>query len=336
MSRWTPSFSKQLFPAILALSIFSLQNASAQDALPSWNDTATKARIIAFVEDVTNTSSENFVPVEARIATFDNDGTLWSEQPVYFQIAFSLDRVKAMAADHPEWATEQPYQAIIEDDLEALKASGKEGLLKIMVAAHAGMTEAEFRQNVEDWAMTATHPKTGRLYNEMIYQPMLELLDYLRTNDFKTYIVSGGGVQYMRAMGLDAYGIPAEQIIGSSITTKLETRDGKPVLVRQPELFFNDDKEGKPMSISRIIGRRPIAAFGNSDGDLQMLQWTDAGEGNTLKVYIHHTDADREWAYDRGSHIGGFDKGLDIATELDWTLVDMKNDWAVIYPFDVK
>jgi phosphoserine phosphatase len=318
------------------LSVLALQSALAQDPLPSWNDTATKSRIISFVEDVTNTTSENFVPAEARIATFDNDGTLWSEQPIYFQIAFSLDHIKAMASDHPVWATTQPFKAVIEDDMKALKASGKEDLLKIMGVAHTGMTEAEFQKDAAEWAATAQYPKTGHRYNEMIYKPMLEILEYLRANGFKTYIVSGGGVQFMRAVGLDAYGIPPEQIIGSSIATKLEIRDGKPVLVRQPDLFFNDDKQGKPMSISRIIGRRPIAAFGNSDGDLQMLQWADAGEGDTLKVFVHHTDAVREWAYDRDSHIGQFDKGLDIASDLGWTIVDMKNDWAVIYPFDAR
>lgn len=336
MSRWTPSFSKKLFPAVLVLSIFGLQSAFAQDALPSWNDTATKARIMAFVEDVTDPSSENFVPAAARIATFDNDGTLWSEQPFYFQALFALDRVKAMAGDHPEWKTTQPFQAVIEDDTEALKASGQKGMLAIMAAAHTNMTEAEFAQSVADWNATARHPKSDRPYSEMIYQPMLEVLDYLRTNGFKTYIVSGGGVQFMRAMDLQPYGIPPEQIIGSSIVTELEMRDGEPVIVRKPKIFFVDDKEGKPIAIKRIIGRRPIAAFGNSDGDLQMLQWTDAGDGDTLKVFVHHTDADREWAYDRDSHIGQFDKGLDIANDLGWTVVDMKSDWSVIYPYNTQ
>lgn len=312
------------------------QTAFAQDPLASWNDSASKTNIISFVEDVTDESSANFVPAEARIATFDNDGTLWSEQPLYFQLAFALDRIKEMAPDHPEWADMQPFKGILEGDMEAIKESGHEGLLKVIAASHSGMTEAEFKKNVEDWNATAVHPKTEQPYNQMIYQPMLEVLDYLRANDFKTYIVSGGGVQFMRAMNLSDYGIPPEQIIGSSITTELEVRDGVPVLVRQPDMFFVDDKEGKPMAISRIIGRRPIAAFGNSDGDLQMLQWTDAGPGETLQVYIHHTDADREWAYDRESSIGKFDEGLDIATDLDWTIVDMKSDWSVIYPFDAN
>ena len=336
MSRWAPSFSIKFIPAVLVLSVFGLQSASAQDPLPSWNDAASKTRILAFVGDVTDPSSANFVPAAARIATFDNDGTLWSEQPFYFQALFALDRVKAMAGDHPEWKTTQPFQAVIEDDTEALKAAGTEGLLAIMAAAHTNMTEAEFAQSVVEWNSTARHPKSDRPYSEMIYQPMLEVLDYLRANGFKTYIVSGGGVQFMRAMDLQPYGIPPEQIIGSSIVTELEMRGGVPVIVRKPEVFFIDDKEGKPLAIKRIIGRRPIAAFGNSDGDLQMLQWTDAGEGDTLKVFVHHTDADREWAYDRDSHIGQFDKGLDIANELGWTVVDMKTDWSVIYPFNMQ
>ena len=323
-----------LFTAIF-LSALGLHGAYAQDPLPSWNDAASKTRIMTFVSDVTNPSSENFVPVAERIATFDNDGTLWSEQPFYFQALFALDRIKALADDHPEWKTTQPFQAVIEGDTDALKASGTEGMLAIMTAAHAGMTEAEFAESVVEWDNTARHPKSDRRYSEMIYQPMLEVLDYLRANGFKTYIVSGGGVQFMRAMDLKPYGIPLEQIIGSSIVTELEMRDGVPVIVRKPKIFFIDDKEGKPVAIKRIIGRRPIAAFGNSDGDLQMLQWTDAGEGDTLKVFVHHTDADREWAYDRDSHIGQFDKGLDIANDLGWTVVDMKSDWSVIYPFNM-
>lgn len=325
--------SSRFFLAAIALAVLT-QAAFAQDQLPSWNDTESKQRIISFVEDVTNDASVNYVPPEERIATFDNDGTLWSEQPIYFQVAFSLDRIKELAPDHPEWANTQPFKGIIEGDLEAVAATGEEGLLKVIAASHAGITETEFQTIVEEWAATATHPRTGKPYGDMVYQPMLEVLQYMRDNGFKTYIVSGGGVQFMRAMQLTAYGIPPEQIIGSSIVTELEMRDGLPVLVRQPKLFFIDDKEGKPIAISRIIGRRPIAAFGNSDGDLNMLQWTDAGEGRTLKVFIHHTDAEREWAYDRDSHIGRFDKGWDVANDLDWTIVDMKNDWAVIYPFD--
>lgn len=320
--------------ALLAFS--SATTAFAHDPLPSWRDTASKARITAFIDDVTNTASNNYVEPKARIATFDNDGTLWSEQPVYFQLLFSLDQIKAMAADHPEWKTTQPFQAVLENDLEALKASGQKGLMEILAVTHSGMTEAKFRATVQNWAAMATHPKTGRPYTEMIFQPMLEVLDYFRANGFKTYIVSGGGVQFMRAMGLSAYGIPPEQYIGSSIVSDFEIRDGVPVIVRKPDVFFNNDKAGKPVAIQRVIGRRPIAAFGNSDGDLQMLQWTDAGHGNTLKVIVHHTDEAREWAYDRGSHIGGLDKALDIAGSLGWTLVDMKEDWSVIYPFETK
>ena len=318
---------------VLAWSV-SATGSLAQDPLPSWRDSAAKQRIIEFVAEVTDRSSPRFVPVERRIATFDNDGTLWSEKPVYVQLQFAVDRVKALAPKHPLWQTTQPFKAVLEDDSDALLASGKKGLLKIMAAAHAGMTEAEFRTIVETWIATARHPRFRRAYNELTYKPMLEVLDHLRANGFKTFIVSGGGVSFMRPWAPKAYGIPPEQIIGSSIKTKLDARDGKLVLVRLPEVFFINDKAGKPVGINKFIGRRPIAAFGNSDGDLQMLQWTAAGKGPHLNVIVHHTDAKREWAYDRRSHVGRLDKALDEARSRGWTVVDMKRDWAVIYPFE--
>ncbi len=315
--------------AVLALATVS---AYAADPLPSWNDGAAKTSIVEFVGKVTDKSSPNFVPEPERIATFDNDGTLWSEQPAYFQLLFAIDRVRALAPQHPEWKTKQPFKAVLDGDMKSLAASGEKGILELVMATHAGMSTAEFEQVVKDWLATAKHPKTHRPYTEMVFQPMLELLDYLRANGFKTFIVSGGGIEFMRPWVEEVYGIPPEQVIGSTIKTKFETRDGKPVLTRLPEIDFIDDKAGKPVGINRNIGRRPIAAFGNSDGDLQMLQWTTAGEGARFALYVHHTDAKREWAYDRESHIGKFDKGLDEARAKGWTIVDMKTDWKLIYP----
>ena len=304
--------------------------------LPSWNESKAKESIINFVNEVTNETNPNFINPADRIATFDNDGTLWSERPVYFQLLFAIDRVKELAPQHPEWKTTQPFKAVIENDMKALAESGEHGLLKLVMATHAGMTTEKFEQIVKDWIATAKHSKTNKLYKEMVFQPMLELLDYLRTNDFKTYIVSGGGIEFMRPWVEEVYGIPPEQVVGSSIKVKFEMTDNGPVLRRLPEIDFIDDKEGKPVGIHKFIGKRPIAAFGNSDGDLQMLQWTAAGDGKRLMVYIHHTDAEREWAYDRKSHIGRLDKGLDEANEKGWTVVDMKNDWNVIYPFELN
>jgi phosphoserine phosphatase len=301
------------------------------DPLPSWNDGNAKQSIIDFVTAVTDENSADFVKPEDRIATFDNDGTLWSEQPYYFQLQFALDRVKAMAPDHPEWKNKQPFKAILENDLKTVMESGMKGLMEIVMTTHAGMTTEEFSQIVKEWINTAKHPKTNKLYKEMVFQPMLELLAYLRANGFKTYIVSGGGIEFMRPWTEAVYGIPPEQIIGSSIKTKFEIKDGKPVIVRLPEINFIDDKEGKPVGIHQFIGKRPIAAFGNSDGDLQMLQWTAAGDGKRLMLYVHHTDAEREWAYDRDSHIGQLKKGLDEANEKGWIVVDMKNEWNKIY-----
>ncbi len=302
------------------------------DPLPSWNEGTAKQSIADFVARVTNPASPEFVPEAERIATFDNDGTLWSEKPAYFQLLFAIDRVKALAPEHPEWRTQQPFKAVLDGDMEALAAAGEHGLLELVIASHAGMTTVEFEAIVKDWIATARHPTTGRPFTEMVYQPMLELLDYLRANGFKTFIVSGGGIEFMRPWTEGVYGIPPEQVVGSSIKTVFEMRDGGPVLVRLPEIDFIDDKEGKPVGINSHIGRRPIAAFGNSDGDLQMLQWTAAGDEPSFCLYVHHTDADREWAYDRDSHVGRLDMGLDEAKARGWTVVDMKSDWRTVFP----
>ncbi len=267
-----------------------------------------------------------------RIATFDNDGTLWAEQPMYFQLAFALDRVKALAPQHPEWAAKEPFASLLKGDLKAALAGGEHAMLEIVMATHAGLTTEEFEAVVKAWIATARHPVTKRPYTEMVYQPMLELLAYLRANGFKTFIVSGGGIEFMRPWTEKVYGIPPEQVVGSSIKTKLEVREGKPVLVRLPEVDFIDDKAGKPVGIHQHVGRRPIAAFGNSDGDLEMLQWTAAGGGPRFCLYVHHDDAEREWAYDRQSHVGRLDKGLDEAAAKGWTIVSMKADWSAIYP----
>lgn len=320
------------FTASIAMLLAASVTAVASDPLASWNDNAAKQSVMAFVERVTDEGSPDFVPVEERIATFDNDGTLWSEQPYYFQLAFALDRVKAMAPDHPEWKTQQPFKGVLEGDLKAVMAGGKKSLIEIVAATHAGMTADEFEQIVTDWISTAKHPKTGRLYKEMIYQPMLDLLTYLRANGFKTFIVSGGGIEFMRPWTEATYGIPPEQVVGSSIKSRYEVRDGKPVIVRLPEIDFIDDREGKPVGIHSHIGRRPILAAGNSDGDWQMLQYTTIDHSPSFGLIVHHTDGEREWAYDRESHIGQLDKALDDAKQKGWTVVDMKQDWKTIYP----
>ena len=318
---------------VLALTVITIKG-QAGDPLPSWNDTAPKKAVIAFVERVTKEGSPDFVPVAERIATLDNDGTLWAEQPMYFQLAFALDRTKALAPQHPEWKTREPFASLMKGDLKGVMAGGERSLGEIVMASHAGVTTEEFAQIVKDWMATAKHPKTGRHYNEMIYQPMVELLAYLRANGFKTFIVSGGGIEFMRPWVEQAYGIPPEQVIGSSIQTKFEMRAGKPVLVRLPKIDFIDDKEGKPVGINSHIGRRPIAAFGNSDGDLQMLQWTMAGSGARFALIVHHDDAEREWSYDRKSSIGKLDKAWDEATAKGWTVVDMKTDWKRVFAFE--
>ena len=299
--------------------------------MPSWNDGAAKKSIMAFVERVTADGTPDFVPVAERIATFDNDGTLWSEQPMYFQAFFVFDRIKVLAPKHPEWKDKEPYASVLRGDVKAALAGGEHALLEMVMATHAGLTTEEFEHIVKDWIATAKHPVTGRLYTEMVYQPMLELLAYLRANGFKTYIVSGGGIEFMRPWTERVYGIPPEQVIGSSIRTKFELCDGRPVLVRLPEINFIDDKAGKPVGIQQHIGRRPIAAFGNSDGDFEMLDWTTSGNGPRFGLIVHHTDADREWAYDRKSHVGKLDKGLNEAASKGWTIVSMKDDWTTIY-----
>lgn len=322
---------------LLLIAVGVLANsAEAGDPLPSWNEGAAKRSIIVFVNRVTQPGSPDFVAPEQRIATFDNDGTLWSEQPMYFQLFFAIDRVKAMVPMHPEWKDKQPFKAVLEGDFKTVLSGGEHALFELVMATHAGNTTEEFSQAVKDWLATAKHPKTGRPYTDMVYQPMLELLAYLRVNGFKSYIVSGGGIEFMRPWTEGVYGIPPEQVIGSSIKTKFEIRNGQPVLVRLPEVNFIDDKAGKPVGINQHIGRRPIAAFGNSDGDLQMLQWTATGKGARYVLIVHHTDAEREWAYDRKSKIGHLDKALDEALHKGWTLVDMKKDWKVIYPFQLK
>jgi phosphoserine phosphatase len=310
--------------------------AQAAEPLPSWNDGAARSAIVKFVDTVTTQGSPDFVPEPARIAVFDNDGTLWAEQPMYFQLLFAIDRVKALAPNHPEWKHKEPFASLLKGDVKTALAGGEHAALEIVMATHAGITTAEFEKIARGWIANARHPTTQRLYTEMIYQPMLELLDYFRTNGFKTFIVSGGGVEFMRAWANEVYGIPPEQVIGSSIKTEFRINNGVPVLIRLPEVNFIDDREGKPVAINQHIGRRPIAAFGNSDGDLQMLQWTAAGDGARLVAYVHHTDGDREWAYDRKSSIGQLDEGLDEAQAKDWLVIDMKKDWKQIYPDETK
>jgi phosphoserine phosphatase len=328
--------SPSILISVLTTGALLIPSLTAQPPLPSWNESASKEAVIAFVQRVTKRGSIDFVPPAERIAVFDNDGTLWAEQPMYFQLLFALDRVKALAPQHPEWKTTEPFASLLKGDVKAALAGGERAILQIVVATHAGMTTEEFEKVVRDWLSTAKHPKTGRPYTQMVYQPMLELLAYLRANGFKTYIVSGGGVEFMRPWTEKVYGIPPEQVIGSSIRTRFEMRDGRPVLARLPEVDFIDDKEGKPVAINMHIGRRPIAAFGNSDGDLQMLQHTAAGSGARFCLYVRHTDGEREWEYDRQSSVGRLDKGLDEAKAKGWTVVDMKKDWKLIFPGDRK
>lgn len=317
----------------LSLALFSaalVLPAIAADPLPSWNEGATKQAILGFVEKVTSEGAD-FVPPAERIAVFDNDGTLWAEQPLYFQAFYLFDRVKARAPQHPEWASEEPFASVLKGDYKSALAGGEHGLLAMAAATHAGLTSEEFSASVNDWLATAKHPFTGKAYTDMVYQPMLELLAHLRANGFKTFIVSGGGIDFMRPWTERVYGIPPEQVIGSSLKAAYEVREGKPVIVKRPELNFIDDKAGKPVGIHQQIGRRPIFAAGNSDGDFEMLEWSTSGEGPRLGILIHHTDAEREFAYDRESHVGKLARGLDEAPQRGWSLIDMKSDWKTIY-----
>jgi haloacid dehalogenase-like hydrolase len=322
------AFAIAMFYAVVLATVA----AQPADPVPSWNAGASKQSIVDFVTRVTTPGSPQFVPPAERIATFDNDGTLWAEQPLYFQFLFAIDRVKAIAGQHPEWKDKEPFKSLMAGDIKGALAGGERAVVEIMAAAHANITPEEFERVAVAWFTTAKHPSTGRLYTEMVYQPMLELMAYLRANGFKTFIVSGGGIEFMRAFAERVYGIPPEQIIGSTGKLRFELRNGVPTLFKLPEVDFVDDKEGKPIAIHRHIGRRPIASFGNSDGDLQMLQYTCAGSGARLCAYIHHTDAEREWAYDRTSSIGLLDAGLDESKQKGWTVVDMKRDWKTIYP----
>lgn len=329
------TFKQRIVGAVVVgVMAFASTVACAEDALRSWNDGPNKKAIIEFVSKVTREGSPDFVPVSERVATFDNDGTLWAEQPMYTQLAFALDRVKVLAPQHPEWKTTEPFASLLKGDLKGALAGGEKAIFEIVMVTHAGMTTDEFDAIVKDWVATAKHPKTGRLYTEMVYQPMLELLEYLRANGFKTFIVSGGGIDFMRPWTEKVYGIPPEQVVGSSIKTQYDEHGGSPVLVRLPELNFIDDKEGKPVGIQSHIGRRPIAAFGNSDGDQQMLEWTAAGKGARFALIVHHDDSVREWAYDRKSHIGTLNTAWDMAVAKGWTVVSMKDDWRRIFPFD--
>jgi phosphoglycolate phosphatase-like HAD superfamily hydrolase len=304
---------------------------SSTDALPSWNESATKRSIVRFIARVTTRSSPEFVAPSQRIAVFDNDGCLWAEQPMYVQLAFALDRVKALAPQHPEWKTKEPFASLLNGDLKGALAGGEHAAAEIVAISHAGMTTDEFQRTVREWTRSAQHPKLKRRYVELVYRPMLELLRYLRANGFKTFIVTGGGIEFVRVWAEEVYGIPPEQVVGSVGKQQFELRSTGPVLVKLPAVDFVDDKAGKPVGIQRFIGRRPLAAFGNSDGDLEMLQWTAAGEGARFMLLVHHTDAEREWAYDRDSDVGRLDKALDEAHAKGWTVADMKDDWNTIF-----
>lgn len=320
--------------AVFAALLLTASTVWAQnDPLPSWNEGPAKKAIIDFVNAITQESGSQFVPLEQRIAVFDNDGTLWSEQPAYFQAAFMFDRIRTMAKDHPEWKQTQPYKAVLEGDMASIAADQK-SLAQLIAATHSGMSVDEFAAIVSDWVKAAHHPRFNRSYTELVFQPMLELLTYLRASGFKTFIVSGGGVEFMRPWVPDTYGIPPEQIVGSSGKTEYRLNSGKPEIYKLPELEFIDDGPGKPVGINRFIGRRPIFAAGNSDGDLQMLQWTTVDNATSFGLIVHHTDSKREWAYDRKSSVGKLDKALDEAPMRGWTVVDMKSDWKFVYPFE--
>jgi phosphoserine phosphatase len=318
--------------AAIALAAAASAPAQPADPLPSWNDTASRRRIVEFVKTVSEPGGKGFVPPAERIAAFDNDGTLWAEQPMYVQLAFALDRVKALAPKHPEWKTTPPFSAVLSGDMKAVAASGDKGLLDLMVATHAGMTTDEFAATASDWLAKARHPRFARPYTETVYQPMLELLAYLRANGFRTYIVSGGGIEMIRAFSERTYGVPPEQVVGSTIATEYRVKDGVPAIVRLPKVDFVDDKAGKPVGIHKFIGRRPILAFGNSDGDFQMLEWTTSGPGPHLGLILRHDDAEREYAYDRKSPFGRLDKALDEAPGKGWQVVSMKGEWKAVFP----
>lgn len=304
----------------------------AAEALPSWNDSAARQAIAAFVEKTTRPGSPDWVPVDERIAVFDNDGTLWAEQPIYVQATFIFDRIQTLADRHPEWRDQEPFASVLRGDTKAALSGGERAVLEMAMATHAGLTSNAFEEIVSRWITHARHPRTGRLYTEMVYQPMLELLAFLRDHGFKTYVVSGGGTEFMRAFSQRVYGVPPEQVIGSTIRTRYEVRDGHGVLLRLPEIEFVDDGAGKPVGIQRHIGRRPRLAFGNSDGDFEMLEWTTTGPGPRLGLLVHHTDAEREWAYARDSHVGRLRRGLDEAPGRGWVVVDMKRDWNRVFP----
>ncbi len=332
----TIATNKRITHTLLSLLLlaFASGSAAAQELLPSWNDAPAKKAILEFVAAVTDEKGKDYVEPANRIATFDNDGTLWLEYPMYTQALFAFDRVKKLAPQHPEWKTQQPFKGVLEGDMKAVGASGMKGLMAIVMATHSGMTAAEFDQEVSDWLATTKQPRFNRLYTELVYQPQLELLAYLRANGFKTFIVSGGGMAFMRPISDKTYGIPPEQVVGSSVVAEFQVKDGKPALVRMPKIDFINDKAGKPVGIYQHIGRRPILAFGNSDSDMQMIEYTMAGEGRRLGLFVHHTDADREYAYDRKSHVGTLDKALDQADANGWVIVDMKKDWQKVFPGD--
>jgi len=323
----------RLFALLLAICV--APGFALADPLPSWRDGEVKSGIVAFVDSVTEIGGPQYRVPSERIAVFDNDGTLWAEQPAYFQLLFAVDRIAKMVETDPAVASSPALKAAAAGDFKALLATGKEGLLEVVAVAHSGISVDSFQAEVRLWLAEKRHAKTGRRYDEMIYQPMLELLSYLRDNDFKTYIVSGGGIHFMRAFAEDAYGIPPEQVIGSTGEASYKITDKGPTIMKDPGIAFIDDKEGKPIAIDRVIGRRPILAGGNSDGDLQMVEWVTAGEGLRMGILVHHTDEKREWAYDRESHIGKLDKALDMASERDWSLVDMKTDWRVVFPYEL-
>ncbi len=336
MRTWSQAWTRRAVSMALASFVVAaalLPLGAFADPLPSWNDGKAKAAIVDFVTRTT-TAGPDFVAVDDRIATFDNDGTLWSEQPIYFQGIFVLDRIKAMAKDHPEWKDQQPFKAVLENDMKAVLASGHEGLGELLAASSSGMSVEDFTAEVLNWTKTARHPRFDKPYTDLVFQPMLELLAYLRANDYQTFIVSGGGVEFMRPWTQAAYGIPPQQVVGSSGKTEFKLDGDKVSILKLPQIEFVDDGPGKPVGINRFIGKRPVFAAGNSDGDLEMLQWTTLNSGPRFGLIVHHTDAVREWAYDRDSHIGRLDKALDEAPKRGWLVVDMKNDWKTIYPFE--